>query len=196
MCKSKCVKDVTMNDISPQQKSDCWIITYTGRKFFVFDPDPDSINIKDIAHSLSLQCRYSGHCRTFYSVAEHSLRMSLENFPIRSDAALLHDAAETYISDLVTPIKKNIDFIRQTEAKILGAIWERFNIEPPTDEEWGEVKKADMVMLLTEVRDLMPMSFCIVNQEKPLNHPIKPVKNWERAEQMFLSRAAELGIVQ
>ena len=52
-----------------------WITTYTGKKFYPAVPDLELISIIDIAHALSMICRYAGHCTKFYSVAEHSVRL-------------------------------------------------------------------------------------------------------------------------
>lgn len=92
-----------------------WIATFTGRRHYFLDPHPSEIVIEDIAHALSMICRYGGHCRTFYSVAEHSVRVAeamllgrfgdLNYVPIEVLFALLHDASEAYLGDLVHPLK-------------------------------------------------------------------------------------------
>ena len=51
-----------------------WMQTHSGRAFFIEDVRPEDISINDIAHHLSLICRFSGACNSFYSVAEHSVR--------------------------------------------------------------------------------------------------------------------------
>ena len=53
-----------------------WIQTFTGKKFSPLEPRREDIDILDIAHSRSMQCRFNGHCRQFYSVAEHSVRVA------------------------------------------------------------------------------------------------------------------------
>ena len=76
---------------------DNYIETFTGRKFYFLNPTPDQFNIIDIAHALSMTCRYTGHSNKFYSVGEHSWHMSrmLGNLPKEIQlAALLHDASE------------------------------------------------------------------------------------------------------
>ena len=57
--------------------SNNFIRTFTGRKFWPLSPRPEEIDIQDIAHALSLSCRWTGHTYCHYSVAEHSLRVSL-----------------------------------------------------------------------------------------------------------------------
>src|SRR5690348_18006267 len=82
------------------------IHTFTGRTFCPLDPKPEDIDIQDIAHALSCQCRFTGHSRKFYSVAEHCVRVSLLVSPDLQLAALLHDASEAYLSDVARPIKR------------------------------------------------------------------------------------------
>ena len=53
-----------------------WILTYSGIEFWPLDPRPEDVRIEDIAHALSMQCRFAGHCDRFYSVAEHSIRVA------------------------------------------------------------------------------------------------------------------------
>ena len=89
-----------------------WLQTFTGKKFYPFDPDPELICIEDIAHGLSMECRYSGQCRRFYSVAQHSVLMARDMF-VRADLkrqALLHDAHEAYLKDLPSPLKQLPEF--------------------------------------------------------------------------------------
>lgn len=83
-----------------------WMQTFSGRQFWPCDPRADEVCIEDIAHALSMQCRFAGHVRKFYSVAEHCVRASWivpDRFKL---AALLHDAAEAYVVDLPRPIKR------------------------------------------------------------------------------------------
>lgn len=56
--------------------SEHWIETYTGKQFSLDNPTPDMICLEDIAHSLSMICRYNGHCERFYSVATHSILLA------------------------------------------------------------------------------------------------------------------------
>jgi hypothetical protein len=83
--------------------------TYTGRQYWPMDPRPHEVYIEDIAHSLSLQCRYAGHCIKFYSVAEHSVliarHLAATRAPEVAFAGLLHDAPEAYCVDIPRPLK-------------------------------------------------------------------------------------------
>jgi len=78
------------------------IRTFTGKTINLIMPKEEDIDILDIAHGLSNVCRYNGHCSKFYSVAEHSVLLSYKY----GLAALMHDASEAYLGDLVSPLKK------------------------------------------------------------------------------------------
>lgn len=132
-----------------------WIETYTGKKFHLLDPQPDEIEIGDIAHSLSNQCRYTGHVRRFYSVAEHSVYVSFlvpESYALD---ALMHDASEAYLSDLSRPAKHLTDIGKpymEIEDRIMHVIAAKFLFRWPSH---SCVKLADKTMLLTEKAKLM-----------------------------------------
>lgn len=166
-----------------------WIQTYSGRQFFPLEPRPGDIDVGDIAHSLSLQCRFNGHCRPFYSVAEHSVRVSrIVEGPARL-WGLLHDAAEAYISDLPRPLKATAPGFRAAEDRLLEVIVTRFGLEWPMP---AAVAHADDVLLATEMRDLMapsPASWPL--EAAPLAETIVPLGHLE-AEQLFLAAFARL----
>lgn len=104
-----------------------WMQTFTGKRFWPLDPRPEDICIEDIAHALSLQCRYGGHCLRFYSVAEHCVLMAewIEKrfTPLDALAALLHDAAEAYVIDIPRPLKRSLPDYRAIEDAVLGVIF-------------------------------------------------------------------------
>ncbi|MHC4093108.1 MAG: phosphohydrolase, partial [Planctomycetota bacterium] len=131
-----------------------WMQTIGGRQFFPGQPDPGAIDIMDIAWSLSMLCRFNGHCSHFYSVAQHSVLVSQLCPPGLELAGLLHDAAEAYIGDLVAPIKREIPVFRELEERLLIAIGQRFNIDPALLSS-DQVKYADRILLATEKRDLL-----------------------------------------
>lgn len=133
--------------------------TYTGGKFHPFDPKPDEVSILDIAHALSQQCRFSGHTKKFYSVAQHSVLVARQIINWDSRFALkglLHDAPEAYLIDLPTPIKYNVSFTNEwktLDMKISEAIHYAFGIAFFSGTRY--IKQIDHRMLLTEQRDLM-----------------------------------------
>ncbi len=166
-----------------------WIQTFTGRRFFPLDPDPVEIDIRDIAHALSLQCRFNGHCRTFYCVADHSVRVA--EIAGEQDAlwGLLHDAAEAYVADLPRPFKRGMDLYQQIEDNLLRVIVRHFGLPWPMP---APVRQADEIMLATEQRDLMappPEPWGI--RAKPLPDTVVPLTAHE-AERLFLQRFQRL----
>src|ERR1017187_8916590 len=87
-----------------------WLQTFLGGKFFPFGPRAEDVHIEDIAHALSLICRFGGHCKCHYSVCHHSILVS--NYLLETGASiddqlrgLLHDSAEYVLSDMIRPIK-------------------------------------------------------------------------------------------
>jgi len=147
-----------------------WITTYTGLKFHFLDLTSDEICIEDIAHALSLKCRYNGHCRTFYSVAQHSLLVATLAPGYRLEA-LLHDAAEAYLPDIPRPIKYQFPALKQLEDKILSVILRKFGIYTISP----IVKEADNIALATEARILMANTDDWADLPEPLDMPIKPM---------------------
>jgi len=130
--------------------------TYTGRAFFPLDPRPEDIHIVDIAHALAHQSRFNGHCRRFYSIAEHCVRAArLVPAPL-AFTALLHDAAEAYTGDMVLPLKMLLPDFRSVEELIERAVGEKFGVELASTHP--DVKRADRRMLAWERRDLMGAS--------------------------------------
>ena len=126
--------------------------TYSGVKFDYMQPTKDMVVIEDIAHALSNLCRFNGHTQHFYSVAQHSMLVSRLVPPSLALAGLLHDAAEAYIGDIVSPFKRKHPGIARDERNIWIAIAMKFDI-PVTIAP--EVKHADLVALATEARDLL-----------------------------------------
>lgn len=143
-------------NIDPTRLGD-WIQTRSGVKFYLLDPRPEDFRIEDIAHALSMTCRFAGHVREFYSVAEHSVRVAriLSAHPRRVQlTGLLHDATEAYISDMARPFKRLPEFeaYRDVEDRLMEHVAARYGLIYPLP---GPVKLADEIMLGTEARDLM-----------------------------------------
>ena len=151
--------------------SDNFIRTFTGRKFWPLAPRTEEIDVKDIAHSLSLQCRWTGHTYCHYSVAEHSIRVSrlsqwmaletnlfghkvqaserMNKISFAREVALwglLHDASEAYLCDMPSPLKHAPgmgQLYKQFEAQLMCVIAERFNLTPHMP---SLVKDADVTL--------------------------------------------------
>ena len=116
-----------------------WIQTFTGRQFWPLDPRADEIDIADIAHSLSMQCRYNGHCKRFYSVAEHSVQVCWSASPANKLVALLHDAGEAYLCDLPRPVKRSVTGYAEAEAEVEFYIAQKFGLPCPLPDEIHEL---------------------------------------------------------
>lgn len=178
------------------KSTEAWIMTQSGRMFFFEKPHPASIDINDIAHALSQICRFTGHTRCHYSVAEHSIRVSwlAEKKYGREFAreGLLHDAAEAYVSDLNGPLKRLVgNGYKQWEEVAEKAVGEKFNFNTP--KSFG-VKDCDGVVYLTEKRDLFPpynLPFTSYPDKEPLEDPIIPMSA-ELARLLFLHRFEEV----
>jgi uncharacterized protein len=133
-----------------------YVSTFLGNRFFLTSPHIDDVAIEDIAHGLAYQCRFNGQTSAFYSVAQHSLMvMSLVPEPLHFQA-LLHDAAEAYLGDMVKPLKQLFPEFGVIESRVMDIIGQRFAIDLTRLDP--AIKRADMVALATEKRDLMPYS--------------------------------------
>jgi|ERR1700677_603715 len=170
-----------------------WIQTYSGGQFHILDPQQDEIAIVDIGHALAMLCRFTGHVRRFYSIAEHSVLGS--RLVPQKDALwfLLHDSSEAYINDINRPLKHftgiGSEYI-PVESKIMGAICQKFRLP---QEEPTSIKKIDNAMLFAEKEQLLaPLEWDAKwGDIKPAD--VK-VKCWapEVAEVEFLHRFYEL----
>lgn len=189
-----------------------FIRTYTGKRFWPLAPKAEDICIEDIAHALSHLCRWTGHTKSFYSVAEHSLRVSLLAQQTVTQGAtlgrvgqdriaharevalwgLLHDASEAYICDLSRPLKHGTplgDLYRGQERRLMAAIANRFELMPHMP---SVVKDADTVLLATEARDLMGVASAVKAEWgfggiEQLTQTIEPMDP-ECAEWQFMRR--------
>jgi hypothetical protein len=189
-----------------------WFVTFTGRRFYPLDARVEDIDIRDIAHSLALQSRWMGHCKKYYSIASHSLACArvaeMTNQPPEVVAwALMHDASEAYVGDVIRPIKRSLlvwdgsgvdepEVFKEIENRLHQLIAERFGLPWPMPEAVHEI---DNRMLVTE-------AYYLTNYERE-EHWIKE-KHWahikpyagdhvllyqtmEGAEENFLARATE-----
>lgn len=156
-----------------------WFPTFTGVKFYPTDPILDDIRIEDIAHALSQQCRFAGHCNRFYSVAQHSLLVATYASEDIKLEALLHDAAEAYCQDLIRPIKHEPELVgyREICERLDRAIQDRFNLRDFN--RIPEIKILDNRALMTERRDLYSPELRDLYdwqvEEKPFDEWILPI---------------------
>ncbi len=170
-----------------------FISTYSGLCIDLRNPQPETISIIDIAHGLSLLCRFCGQTRCFYSVAQHAVLVSRLVPEEAALAALLHDAHEAYVGDITQPVKEYLSSsdLEALSSRLDRAIAERFGVPiEPLD----LVKRADRVALASECRDLLaPGMAWDLDLPDPDPRPIEPEQQPTRAERLFLRRFEELG---
>ena len=172
-----------------------WFVTYSGKQFWPLDPQPQDVCVRDIAHHLSLVCRFGGAVRTHYSVAQHSLIVADILPPRLKLRGLLHDATEAYVGDMVRPLKRFMPDYREVENTVWAAIVARFALPDITDEDEAQIKEADNIALVTERRDLLlkfPYQWSVM--ETPLPGHLMPLTARE-AEIKFLEAFDEISVL-
>jgi uncharacterized protein len=174
-----------------------YLQTVSGRWVNPFDPDPDQLDPGDIARALANLCRFGGHCRAFYSVAQHSVivsRLVEERGGDVEDAfaALMHDATEAYLGDMPHPLKHRSPLgaaFKAAEDDLERALRAHFRIKPDVP----EIKRADRALLATERR-----AFSAETWHWPELDGVEPLgidlRAWspDEAAQAFAERYAEL----
>lgn len=164
-----------------------YISTYLGNKFYPQEGKIERVDIVDIAHGLAYQCRFNGQTRDFYSVAQHSVLVADLVAPEIQLEALLHDAAEAYLGDMVKPLKVLLPDFSEVEDKVMKAIAKTFRLNY---RHYAPIKRADLIVLATEKRDLMPHSvesWTYLHGIDPLNMVIEPLSPAD-AKAQFLAR--------
>ena len=118
-----------MNPKPGYDPSNPHIWTHTGKKFHILNPAPEEICVEDIAHALSLLCRYTGHTCEHYSVAQHSILVS-EMVKNLNDQkwALFHDASEAYLGDVSGPLKCCLPQYMEIESAVMETISRKFGL--------------------------------------------------------------------
>lgn len=137
-----------------------YILTHSHVRFYPVRPVKEDIHIKDIAHALSLMTRANGHFRLFYSVAQHSLNCYREargrSFSQRVQlGCLLHDASESYLSDITRPVKLHLPDYMAIEKNLQNVIYDRFGLGNLSKEELKQMGEIDDVLLHYEFESLM-----------------------------------------
>lgn len=168
-----------------------YILTYTKTRFYPLEPVGEDIKIEDIAHALSMMTRANGHLKLFYSVGQHAVNCCHEaiirGYSKRVQlACLLHDASESYISDITRPVKARLPEYLVIEEKLQRMIYGKYGLGDLTEEELLEIKSVDDAMLYFE--------FLILAEERifPSEPPIYMEHNFSQrafadVEKEFLS---------
>lgn len=144
----------TMNtQTSPEtrDKRGSFVTTYSGARFFVDECNIQDIPIEDIAHALSMNCRFNGHLEKFYSVAEHSVIVSELVSDEDALSALLHDVSEAFVPDMPRPFKCMIEGFDAYEERIQKAVAEHYGTKYPLPEH---VQWVDKNIVRTEAEEL------------------------------------------
>jgi len=168
-----------------------YITTFSGENITPLDPDINQIHIEDIAHSLSLLCRANGHFDYFFSIAQHSINCANEakarKYPARIQlAALLHDASESYISDVTRPVKKHLQDYLLIEEKLQNIIYNKFLGEELSDDEMILIKEIDNDMLICEFNNLMTKTRVFDSNPKLFSTPAYKYRSQMEVETEFL----------
>lgn len=134
-----------------------FITTIGGRRFWPMDPRAEDIDVRDIAHALSLICRFNGHVREFYSVAQHSLLVSYHLPEEIALYGLLHDAAEAYVGDMSGPLKHDprMQHYDECDDRLQDLIYRRFGL---VQAEPAQIKSVDRLLICDEARELTPLA--------------------------------------
>lgn len=133
-----------------------FIQTYTRKRFNPFQPQPADICVRDIAHSLSLICRFNGHVVWHYSIAQHSLMVADLLPPELRLWGVLHDTAECIGGDMVRPLKHTPEMwmFRRVEHGIQAAVYSWFGLNI-ADEPIDLLKRADKMAVKAEMYALL-----------------------------------------
>jgi uncharacterized protein len=174
-----------------------YLQTVSGRWVNPIDPDPQQFDIEDIARALGNLCRFGGHCRVFYSVAQHSVIVSELVEQRGGDvedlfAALMHDASEAYLGDMPHPLKHRSALgavFKEAEDHLEAALREHFAIKPGVP----EIKRADRALLAAERRAFSAERWAWPELEgvEPLDIELEALSP-DESERAFMRRFAEL----
>jgi 5'-deoxynucleotidase YfbR-like HD superfamily hydrolase len=197
-----------------------WMLTHTGSVVDLRLAQPHQISLLDIAHGLALTNRYNGQTVRPYSVAEHSLlvveileREYAEHDPAVLLAALLHDAHEAYLGDMIAPLKaalqeiarrdgRTVDDYRRIETKMQTEVLSRFGAYVTFSRHHQRIKRADLVAMATERRDLLPSagptwtSLAKVQTVDWVHLGSRAGLDWMDWRQAYLDKFAELYAMQ
>ena len=174
-------------------KAGRFLQTFSGKAFYPLSPRAEDVCIEDIAHSLSMQCRYNGHCAVFYSVAEHCcllydyVQHRFED-PTISWWALMHDSSESIVGDLIRPVKDALPAFADMEKPVMDEICDAFGMK--TKEMPTIIHELDKRIIADERTNMKPMDWGDFEVE-PLGVELK-LWSPARAKEEFLKRFDEI----
>jgi hypothetical protein len=180
-----------------EMQQDTEILTYTGKWFAPMEPRVNDVDIVDIAHALSLICRFTGHTKYHYSVAQHSIAVSCLCDPKTMIYGLMHDAAEAYLTDIAHPIKAGFMWngkpFSEVEDHLMEVILNALGVPQPSTAARKEVTAIDRSVGVSESIQLMKhqLSWGRNTRVEPANYRVHP---WmaEYAEQCFMKKFNDL----
>lgn len=166
------------------------IMTRSHIMFDPLKPDPALIDIRDIAHSLSMLCRANGHFKSFYSVGQHCINCANEaaarGYSKKVQlACLLHDGSEAYLSDVTRPVKQEIPRYKEIEEPLQEAIWLKYLGSPLTVEENRQVFQIDDDVLWHEFVQLMEAALS-PDEPKLASQPVYEFMGFEPCREEYL----------
>ena len=184
-------------------------MTYSGRRFWPLEPRPQDVDIEDIAHAMSMKCRFTGHAEGFISVAEHSVNVARFLPPKLRLHGLLHDAAEAYLPDIARPIKGDVyirrewksgiaDFVpfSDIEGELLEAIYTGLGVSMVDGGYFASrktVKDVDTLALRAESDALIPFADTWEIASLPIHASLRPRRlPWGLAKAEFMQLYLEL----
>ena len=175
------------------------LITYSGVHFDPLVDDFSKINLTDIAHSLSHICRANGHCRIYYTVAQHCLACCREaearGLSERIQlGCLLHDASEAYLSDIVRPLKELLGPYHELEDRMMRYIWTKYLGSMLTDDEYRTVFEIDDAMLEYEFHNIMAEDLFETYTCRVAGRIDICVRDCDEVAEEYISRVRELSL--
>uniref|UniRef100_I2PWP0 HD superfamily hydrolase n=1 Tax=Desulfovibrio sp. U5L TaxID=596152 RepID=I2PWP0_9BACT len=168
------------SDIYPLENF--WFPTFSGSLFDVLDHTTRDINIRDIAHSLSMQCRFGGHCQRYYSLAEHCVILSRLVDKRLALCALLHEAAHAYVQEMSVPLRPLLEGYQELAQRIWGTVAKRFHLPATLPEA---IRKSDLRLLATEIE------FLLLPTPKPWLPGVRPYT----LEALGIKHSKQLGLL-
>ncbi|MGL5361849.1 MAG: YfbR-like 5'-deoxynucleotidase [Bosea sp. (in: a-proteobacteria)] len=142
-----------------------WQRMLSGRRLDLLDPSPLDVEIEDIAHGLARVARWNGqtHGEHSFSVAQHSLLVEAIASHLHPDwdrrtqlMALLHDAPEYVIGDIISPFKAAVgETYKSVENRLMSAIHLRFGLPATVTLALAkQIKQADRIAAFLEATEL------------------------------------------